>query len=267
MKKKYKLIISDYDGTLAGKDHKISQATSSAIKKWIASGKNFTIATGRQFLMIKHEARELGLTTPQITRGGAEIIDPLTEKVIYSELIDQSTVEDFTSFMKENGYGFIVEQSGTLYSTYHTSYGYPEVQELSFDDFVMSPAPKILVSLRGKDINESEKFLEDVVWKKYPQLHVAKSYNPIEKVWDVTSLSATKHLAVLELLKLLDIPREEAVGVGDGYNDFPLLEACGLKVAMGNAVEELKAIADMVVPTQKEEGVAFLIEKLLREES
>ena len=51
--------------------------------------------------------------------------------------------------------------------------------------------------------------------------------------------------------------------VGDGYNDFPLLLAGGLKVAMGNAVSDLKKIADYIAPTVDEDGVATVIEKFL----
>ena len=51
--------------------------------------------------------------------------------------------------------------------------------------------------------------------------------------------------------------------MGDGYNDFPLLMASGLKIAMGNAVPELKEIADFVAPTVEEDGVAVIIEKFI----
>lgn len=79
----------------------------------------------------------------------------------------------------------------------------------------------------------------------------------------ITSGDATKQHAVVTLSETLGIPTEEMIGIGDHYNDFPLLMACGLKVAMGNAVDELKAIADYVVPTVEEDGVADVIEKFI----
>jgi len=78
---------------------------------------------------------------------------------------------------------------------------------------------------------------------------------------DVTHAEATKMHGILEVAKLLNIDTKEIIGVGDGYNDFPLLMACGLKVAMGNAVDDLKAIADYVAPTVDEDGLADVIEK------
>ena len=51
------------------------------------------------------------------------------------------------------------------------------------------------------------------------------------------------------------------VGVGDSYNDFPLLMACGLKAAMGNSVKEILDIADYVAPSVDDDGLANVIEK------
>ena len=79
----------------------------------------------------------------------------------------------------------------------------------------------------------------------------------------IQHVEATKQHAIFEVAKLLHIDTHEIIGVGDGYNDFPLLMACGLKVAMGNAVPELKAIADYIAPTIDEDGVSDIIEKFV----
>ncbi len=80
---------------------------------------------------------------------------------------------------------------------------------------------------------------------------------------DITSSEASKQHGILEVARILSISTEEIIGVGDGYNDFPLLMACGLKIAMGNAVPELKAIADFIAPSVEEDGVATVIEKFV----
>ena len=81
--------------------------------------------------------------------------------------------------------------------------------------------------------------------------------------YEITHADATKQHGVMEVAQILGIEKEDIIGVGDGYNDFPLLMACGLKIAMGNAVPELKAIADFVAPSVDEDGVAVVIEKFL----
>lgn len=74
---------------------------------------------------------------------------------------------------------------------------------------------------------------------------------------------ATKKHAVLEVARHLNIKTEEIIGVRDGHNDLSLLMACGLKIAMGNAVREIKSIADYIAPSVEEDGVAHVIEKFI----
>ncbi|MBI5619841.1 HAD hydrolase family protein, partial [Candidatus Gottesmanbacteria bacterium] len=80
---------------------------------------------------------------------------------------------------------------------------------------------------------------------------------------EITHTDASKLHGIVEVARHLNIKTEEIIGVGDGYNDFPLLMASGLKIAMGNAVPELKEIADFVAPTVDEDGVATVIEKFI----
>lgn len=259
----FKLIVSDFDGTIVGNDRIISSKTISSIKKWIASGREFCIATGRQYLMIKDECKTLGLVNPVVVRGGAEIVDPLSGKVIYSQMIEKNIMKELVSLLQEKGFEISIEKDDKIYSDYYFRPEFPQITFKRLVDFPYVDAPKVVTFAIGEDMYEKEEFIKEVLAKRFPQLHIVEIYAREGKGWDITSLRATKNLAVLELLKLLDIKREDAVGVGDGYNDFPLLEAVGLKVAMGNGREELKAIADFVVPDYDEDGVAYLIEKLL----
>ena len=79
----------------------------------------------------------------------------------------------------------------------------------------------------------------------------------------ITNKIATKEHAVAELLKMLNISKEETIGVGDGNNDIHLFRAVGLKVAMGNATNQLKSKADVVCDTVENDGLAKFIEKLM----
>lgn len=262
---KYKLIISDYDGTLTGRDHIISEGTSTAIKKWQQSGRKFTLATGRQYLMIKNHLNNLGITTPVITRGGAEIVDPQTGEVLFTKRIGAETLQQFMQLLSKYGFLISIEVDEVIYSDYYNNKRFESnIEFKKLEYFKIQEVPKLVV-FAFLDVETKEKIMEDII-KKFPELHIVKIQAWEGVGWDVTSAEATKHLMVLKLIKMLGLPREETVGVGNGYNDFPLLEACGLKVAMGNAPEDLKAIADIVVPSYQEDGVAVLIEKLLSED-
>ena len=90
-----------------------------------------------------------------------------------------------------------------------------------------------------------------------------KSWTPGKIDVIVSHPKSTKQHGIFEVAKILNIETHDIIGVGDGYNDFPLLMACGLKVAMGNAVEDLKAIADYIAPSVEDDGVADVIEKFV----
>ena len=81
---------------------------------------------------------------------------------------------------------------------------------------------------------------------------------------DINDGGAGKHLALLEYLKLSGLDSADVLGVGDSYNDYPLLSASGIKVAMGNAPKELTEIADYVVGTQSENGMLDVIKIALK---
>lgn len=260
---KFKLIVSDFDGTLSGSDHLISQKVQDAVKRWIDSGRHFTIASGRQYEMISQDAKVLNLKTPIIVRGGAEIVKPNGEK-IYAEVIDKKVAKELIEILTEHGIKVAAEIGPILYGNFPFGVeSYPHITEKPLDQIPFVDVPKINVRVFPEKVKEIEALMDNIVIPKFPTLHLVRSYNPHGMAYDVTSLRGTKNLAVLELSKYLGLNREETVGVGDGYNDFPLLEASGLKVAMGNANDELKEIADVIVPSLQDDGVAYLIDQLL----
>ena len=260
----YHLIVSDFDETLGNQEKVINPKVISAVERWISSGRRFSIATGRQYLMITDVIEKLGLVDPIITRGGAEIVDPKDGKIIYSKSIDSKTVKEFIDFLDGKGLKLAIEHEDVIYSDYYKRSDYiPIITFKPLNEFSISGAPKMLIFAIDGDVEKKVSFVKNELTNKFPQLFIVSRHSSRGLAWDVTSEKATKHLSVLKLIKLLNLNREKTVGVGDGYNDFPLLEACGYKVAMGNANQELKEIADMIVPDYKNDGVAYLIDKLL----
>jgi hydroxymethylpyrimidine pyrophosphatase-like HAD family hydrolase len=80
---------------------------------------------------------------------------------------------------------------------------------------------------------------------------------------EVNAVGADKGLGLLKLGEILGISRDEIMACGDGTNDSSMILAAGVGVAMGNAVDEVKAIADYITLTNDEDGVAKAIEKFV----
>jgi hypothetical protein len=77
------------------------------------------------------------------------------------------------------------------------------------------------------------------------------------------NLQATKGLALKSLAARLEIPISNTVAFGDGYNDKSMMETAGFSIAMANAVDEIKAIADHVTTSNDDDGIATAVEKML----
>lgn len=249
---KYKAIISDIDGTIAPlKWHaKPSDKVRNAIVEVQQKGITFSLATGKPFYLVEHLIDELGLTSPIIIDNGAAIYDTLTKEPLWESKMDDDIVGKIFTLAKQ--YNKRVRFSSGKNSV--------DVTEFAAQHTNIT---KILVmGLVVKDAEELIKTIEDNfknVAVLRAQAHEGEGFRDIY----VTNSTATKQHAVMKVAEILGIQTTEIIGIGDHYNDFPLLMACGLKVAMGNAVDDLKAIADYVAPSVNEDGVVDVIQKFI----
>ena len=262
--KQYKALISDFDNTIAGQDHSIPEVVVEKIKKMETDGYIFTIATGRFYYgAIRSEAKRIGLKYPIITSGGAEIVDPLTGDILWGEYIPRSEYEPISEYFQKKDIFFLLEAGEVLYhphfddvSRFEPLSKYDSIENLDADKATKIVIPAGMSQFTLEEIVEMEEYLSN----RFTDLHVAKIVYGNHYGLDITSAKASKHVGVLEWVKHMKMDPEDIVGVGDGYNDYPLLTAVGGKVAMGDAPEELKEIADLIVPTQKENGILKVFE-------
>lgn len=242
----------DCDGTLIAsqKDVLPTARVTEAVKK--ASKKiHVGIATQRDVDNAVPIIKHLNLSGPSIIAGGAQIIDSNTLKILREELIEIADLLKVIEIMKEckmkNGGPFLIQDS-------------VKGDELWTEKYI--PRKSTAAFIGNLELEEAVKL----------ERRLSKIVNiAVHKVspWGgkfgvvVNAALATKQHGIFEAAKILRIETHEIIGIGDGYNDFPLLMACGLKVAMGNAVDDLKAIADYIAPAVEEDGVADVINKFV----
>jgi HAD superfamily hydrolase (TIGR01484 family) len=245
---KYKAIMLDLDDTtvLHGKKN----LPSSRVKEAIAKAKNHIhvcIATARTLTDSLAVMNDLELSGPCVLTNGTQIYDPVQKTVIHEVLLPDGIPQQLAALAKQYHLTAILydgkkDMTYTGAETFHKALSIyiPEVSIESIDTMV--------------DIFSID-----------PRIHVQKltAWNKEYMSLDITSNEASKLHGIVQVAKVLHIHTDEIIGVGDGYNDFPLLMACGLKIAMGNAVPELKAIADFIAPTVQDDGVATVIEKFV----
>ncbi len=246
----YKAIISDIDGTLVPVkiDAYPSRKVNEAIKKVESLGVTFSVASGRPFELVEYLVKDLALSSPIIVDNGAAIYEPSSGKPLYESIIDIKQANDIAKIILQFSKHFHVSySSGNQEYVTHIDLG-KKVRKLLIPDLSFENAEKCIKTVEAE----------------YKNLHIIRaSSNAGKDFIDVyiTDSTATKQYAILKLADMLNISTSEIIAIGDHYNDFPLFMACGLKVAMGNAVDDLKAIADYVAPSVENDGIVDVIEK------
>jgi HAD superfamily hydrolase (TIGR01484 family) len=248
MKKKYKALMLDLDGTTIPnrRDGMPSKKVKDAVKK--AQGVAFVcIVTGRPLSQAAPVLDALQITDPVVLLNGSQIINGKSRDFIYKKPLLLKDVIELLPKLEAYHSNLVIDEEFDAIQ-YFPEYKPKEVFNLFLRSLSEEMADKIL------DITSS---FETV------STHKIISWTPGKFGLNISHVEATKQHAIFEVAKKLNIETHEIIGVGEGYNDFPLLMACGLKIAMGNAVPELKAIADYIAPGVEEDGVAAIIEKFI----
>jgi Cof subfamily protein (haloacid dehalogenase superfamily) len=236
-----KLVVFDLDGTAIPVE--FSGLPSKRVVDVVNESKKYVkvaAATGRPFYNASKILSMLSLTEPCIVSGGSQIVDPRTGEVLWEKMMAQESVEAVLSIIKDLPYKIYTSDNPMLLKP-------GDISDIKSERviFIMyvekSDALKMVADLREiKDVDA----------------HAMASWEKGKMDVHVTHISATKKNAMAELLRMLNVSKENVMSVGDGGNDLPLFELSGFKVAMGNAGQDLKARADAVTLSVEEDGLA-----------
>ena len=232
----------DLDGTIIGPDEKIATVVRETIAR-LAGLIPVFIATGREPADVLRYAKELGLTTPQLCDGGANILDPVRGVSVWTAPLGPANAEAVVTRLREMGSAFVATHASGTAST--------------FDDV----PDWDLVRVSALDLDEAT---ADALAKEFrgnKDMYVIKAVLPYNGLWavDFTLAGVDKATGVSRVGRTLGVDPANMAAVGDSYNDLPMVESGGFSVAMGNAPEEVRAAADFVAPSVEEDGLAVAI--------
>lgn len=246
---KYKALFLDLDGTTI--PNKRDGMPSARVREAIHKAKSrvfVCVATSRPLRYAKPVLDHLDIRGLCVVNDATQIYDPVKRKIVETIYLDPGDVGKLKKDLKRYAIPIVI----------NTRDGDQKKAVSIADDAICA------LCVPDISLEVADRIITDVT--KYPGVAAHKIYSWISKdlFWvSLTHATATKLHAVMRIAELLGVKTEEMIGVGDGYNDYPLLSACGLKIAMGNAAPELKAIADFIAPTVDEDGVATVIEKFI----
>ncbi|GIP40900.1 5-amino-6-(5-phospho-D-ribitylamino)uracil phosphatase YcsE [Paenibacillus sp. J31TS4] len=241
--KRYRLIALDLDGTTLTDEKTLSPATKEWIGKAMDAGIHVIFSTGRGVQTAGGFREELGLQTPMVFLNGADLWRTPTEHYKRHLFLRDDIVRLHKLAMEADAHywGYSIE---SLSSRKNWTDAHFDENWMKFG--MSHPDPVVLKQLRetvkewGFEVTHS---------------HVTNM--------EISLLGVTKESGVREVCDMLDISMDEVIAMGDSRNDYFLLKAAGLGVAMGNAEDEIKEMADAQTATNQEDGVALAIQKYI----
>ncbi|MFY9497517.1 MAG: Cof-type HAD-IIB family hydrolase [Tepidanaerobacteraceae bacterium] len=266
----YKLIVLDLDGTLLDSNKEITDKDRKAIDLLKNMGILVTIATGRHPSNSSKYVYELGITIPIIACNGALIRDVRNGTTLRMKEVDSDVALKVINYCKQKQLDFLVYTSDAIYYSDNSerikaiqAYNDSVSQELRVPLYRMksldiSQQSIIKILVRSNEYQVFEKLEEHV--KKDGRLTIVKSESDLI---DIMTKGVSKGDGLEFLAKHLDIDLRYTVAFGDNHNDMSMLEVAGLSIAMGNAEEELKEIADYITVSNDESGVSHAVYKYI----
>ncbi len=271
MQNDYRLLVVDIDGTLLDRRGSISVEDAGALAEARRHGVRVSLSSGRARKACLSIIQKLELDSYHIFFDGALVCTPGLEEEVYARPIGSAVVER----MVETAHSLEVDLELYTSSSYfaeretwstqaHREFFGLEPAIMDFDR--VWERERIIKALTAITSREEEIKVEGFRRKLGGSLHFSEARTPAYP--DVTfinilALGTSKGKALEELATYLTVPLSEVVAVGDGSNDVSLLSSAGLAIAMGNALDEVKAVADYVTLDVQHSGLAAAIRKFL----
>ena len=233
----------DLDGTIIGPDERITPVVLDAVARLSARIPVF-IATGREPHDVFNYARQLGLAGPQLSDGGAAILDPVACKHIWSANLGPELTPEVLGLVEELGAHFVATH---VQGTFHNVSDIPDWD---------------IVRISVLDLSREDAEALTVRFQSHPRMSVILASLPYNGLWavDFTRSGVNKGSGIARMGKMLGVDPAGMVCVGDSYNDLPMFAACGLPIAMGGSPEEIQTAANITAPPVEEDGLAFAID-------
>jgi len=265
----YQLIAMDMDGTLLNSKKEISPANRSAIAKAAAVGKTIVLSTGRSLSELKPYLDQLPEIRYLDCASGALIYDLKEKKFLFrSPIAPEVALQIIEIAGREDAMIHLLTERSIIQRNQGEQlerYGMAIYQKL-FDtvadkwediarQYTADPFPVDKLNLYCVAPQSRERIRQRIQAAKLP---VTMAYAETTSL-EVSALGVDKGVGLKKLCEILSIPLSKTIVVGDANNDLQGLQIAGLAVAMDNAKNDIKQIADVIVADCDHDGCAEAI--------
>ena len=239
--------------------------TRAAISATRTAGIHVVLATGRMFRSVRRYALEAGLDDPLVCYQGAVVAEPVSGRWLRHEPIPLELARETIAAVYEEGFGLNCYVGDELYVAEIT----PEARRYAgFQELELRPVGDLLVWLHEPPtklvvVGDSEVLdgLKQRMLSRFDgRLYISKS---LPYLLEFASPEVTKASGLEFVAEHLGFAREHTVAFGDGENDIELVAWASYGIAVENAHDRVKEVADFVCPSVDDEGIAQVLEAYL----
>lgn len=268
---KYKLLVLDLDGTLTNSKKEITQYTKDCLIKAQQNGVRIVLASGRPTYGIVPLAEELLLAQYGgyiLSYNGGTIINWETKEIIHASTLDMEMIAPAYEMARRHGMeilsyidkDIISEGPANEYVQYESMLTRMPIRKVdNFCHAIEHPVPKCLIVGDAAELVVLEKKMQDM-YGDYMNIYRSEAF-----YLELNPPAIDKANSLKQLLAHLNLSKEEMIACGDGFNDLSMIELAGLGVAMENAQQPVKEVANYITRSNEEDGVAHVVEKFILE--
>ena len=274
-KRKYKIVASDLDGTLLNKKQVVSEENFRAISEMKRLGVEFVPTTGRAMNEIDLSLINSPDIRYIITSNGAVAFDKSIGKPILTRYISKNAVSLIFEAIRPYNVFLLVHEGGKTYfdkNKYNSDflnicgvgeyYGYiigkyAEAVE-DFESFLLSSEEVELMCLFF-ELDEGTRSCNQIL----ENCGMLSAASPRANYLEIYSSDAGKGNTLVALAEKLDVDIADVIAVGDSDNDFTMIEKAGLGLAVANACDSLKEIANQTICDNSEHIAKYVLENFI----
>jgi Cof subfamily protein (haloacid dehalogenase superfamily) len=273
----YRLLALDVDGTLLDPSGALRPAVRDAVIAVQQRGLRVVLCTGRRFRTARPLAQALQLDAPLVVHNGAVVKDlasgqTLQQSYMPTDMYHQaltllrrlSTPMVYIDAFHENV--DILTESIERAHPFQRAYLTDQLAHCRIVDDIASPLSHgvILLSIMadGTSLQALRLVVEQAMGAR-GRVHLLMNKNYQGYILEILQTGVSKWQAVQHLAAQQDIAPEEIIAVGDDHNDLDMIRYAGLGIAMGNAVPEVQAAADVITGSNAEDGLVQALERFI----
>jgi Cof subfamily protein (haloacid dehalogenase superfamily) len=266
----YKVLVLDIDGTLMNSEKKITEKTKVALRAAQEAGVTIVLASGRPTPGIVPIAKEIGLDEYGgyiLSFNGAVVTNFKTGEIVFETVLPHDKIQELYDASQNYGVSIVSYKDGWIV-TENVDDKYVEIEARinnmpvvkvdSFVDALTHPVTKCLMLGDGDYLEKVEVEVNNLFGD------VLNIYRSEPFFLEIMPQNVDKAYSLERLLAHLNLSRDEMVACGDGFNDLSMVRYAGLGVAMGNAQQVVKEVADFVTASNDEDGLVLVVERFFR---